>query len=125
MLLVQACHILQRKGKGSLEALQMLYGELVKYKNGEAPYDSPFPSGLSLVSWWRALELTTAGCLLRLVALHVAFILPHSADTERMFSLMGWYHSARRNRLGHASVTAMTKIKMYHGSKDSSVRYCL
>ncbi|KAK9804265.1 hypothetical protein WJX72_003935 [[Myrmecia] bisecta] len=39
-----------------------------------------------------------------------------------MFSLMGWYHSARRNRLGHESVTAMTKIKMYYGSRETSIR---
>ena len=43
-------------------------------------------------------------------------IKPHAADPEKTFSLMGWYHSARRSQLVFRTTTAMATIKMHHQS---------
>jgi hAT family C-terminal dimerisation region len=64
-----------------------------------------------LKSWWRQKfgqncdELCTLACML-------ADIVPHAASPERVFSMMGWYQSKRRNRLGIKTVQSMAAIKL-------------
>lgn len=41
-------------------------------------------------------------------------IVPHAADIERTFSMMGWYHSDIRNRMSAATTTAMTTIRTFY-----------
>ncbi|CAK0733669.1 hypothetical protein CVIRNUC_000313 [Coccomyxa viridis] len=61
----------------------------------------------------------------KLTIVHLAVFLydvvPHAATVERLFSLMGWYHNARRNRLGVDSTGSMTAIKTFYEQKPPCV----
>ncbi len=41
-------------------------------------------------------------------------IVPHSAEPERLFSLMGWYSSSRRCRSGVQTMAMMAAVKMHY-----------
>jgi hypothetical protein len=46
-------------------------------------------------------------------------IVPHSsAEPERVFRSVGWYHSKKRNQLSYQGTADMTKIKFLRQSRD-------
>ena len=53
------------------------------------------------------------------LAIFLYDIAPHAATVKRPFSLMGWYHSARRNRLGVDSTGSMSAIKTFYEQKPT------
>ncbi|DBA89268.1 TPA: hypothetical protein ACH3X1_016407 [Trebouxia sp. C0004] len=75
----------------------------------------------SLHDSWNSIQYTatSGGAPLQLPALatYIHNIKPHAADPEKTFSLMGFFHSARRNQLLNTTTTAMTAIKMHHTEK--------
>jgi len=49
---------------------------------------------------------------LRFIAEILLAIVPHAADVERIFSMLGWFHTKTRNRLATATVQNMAKVKL-------------
>ncbi len=81
-----------------------LVSEMQAYKSSSPPFHAPLGnmSTFQPILWWQSIDP-------RLTIVHLAIflyqIVPHAAITERLFSLMGWYHTERRNRLGVDSLT--------------------
>ena len=104
---------LMKKRKFGAEQCQNLITELQAYKSGSPPFNAPLGNVAVFQPklWWRAFDQN-------LTIVHLAIflyeIVPHAATVERLFSLMGWYHSDRRNRLGVDSTGAMTAIKTFY-----------
>jgi hypothetical protein len=92
-----------------------LSDQLKTYKASEEPFNDPADVDLAsfdLAGWWKlragqrnAAELVQIGRLL-------ADIVPHAAGPERLFSMMGWIHSNRRNSLHSVTVKCLSAIKM-------------
>lgn len=73
-------------------------------------------------TWW---ELFGQGSKeLSFIAKILLSIVPHAADVERVFSMLGWFHTKTRNRLLHSTVTNMAKVKLHHQSKVDSDKRC-
>lgn len=110
-----ALELLQKLRRGSPQNAKLLLAELALYKIGSPPYDVMWVKGMSLSMWWKAINVT--GCkLLVIIGRLLAAICPHAADVERLFSIMGWYHSDKRGALDYANVGQMSKIKLAYGS---------
>ena len=110
----------------SLEQCQSLITELQAYKTGSPPYNAPLGNLAAFQPklWWQSLDA-------RLIIVHLAVflydIVPHAATVERLFSIMGWYHSDSRNCLGVHSTGSMTSIKTFYEQKPprcACLGYC-
>lgn len=93
-----------------------LITQLMKFKNGEKPYDLPFAKDfMTPTLWWTTME-DAVGSELKTIAIKLLSITPHSAACERTFSVLGWIHSKARNRLQVEKLEAIGKIYMYNSS---------
>ena len=121
---IAAGELWQRRGKGPDEVQQLMSTDMLKYRLHEAPYTClPADGELSTLKlYWQGITMDSAGAQLPWLALFLLDIKPHAADPEKTFSLMGWYHSARRSQLASKTTTAMTMIKMHHNSKITKDR---
>jgi len=106
----------QNRHHGKSELTQLMSTDLEKYRLGDAPYSNlPVDGDLgTLQLWWRGLLADHPHIQLPLLALVLLDIKPHAADPEKTFSLMGWFHSARRSRMLSRTTTNLTMIKMHH-----------
>ncbi len=107
---------MQLRNYSALEC-QQLVSELQAYKSSSPPFNAKL-GNLSTFQpklWWQGIDA-------RLTVVHLAIflydIVPHAATVERLFSLMGWYHSDRRNRLGVNSTGSLTSIKTFYEQKS-------
>ncbi|DBA98330.1 TPA: hypothetical protein ACH3X1_001247 [Trebouxia sp. C0004] len=79
----------------------------------------------SLRGFWNGIQHTAAasGAPLQLPALAVRIhdMKPHAADPEKTLSLMGFFHTSRRNQLRSTTTTAMTAIRM-HYTQTNTIR---
>ena len=94
--------------------------ELMDYRAGLSPFNAPLGTGqFNAKNWWRSAAPQKVLCHL---ACFLFDITPHAATTERIFSLMGWYHDKTRNRLTVDATGKLTAIKTYY-EQDVPRRY--
>lgn len=95
-----------------------LMGDIKAYKIHDDPFDSMPVNGelATLKLYWKSIASSHPKVELPKLALLMLDIKPHAADPEKTFSLMGWYHSARRSQLLSSTTIAMATIKMHHQS---------
>ena len=112
-----------QKRKYTAVQCQDLVSELQAYKSSRPPFNAPL-GNLSTFQpklWWQGIDA-------RLTVVHFAIFLydmvPHAATVEHIFSLMGWYHSDRRNRLGVDSTGSLTAIKTFYEQKPPWCALC-
>ncbi len=74
-------------------------------------------------SWWCMIRDNTYGSCLQQIALRLLSITPHSVMPERLFSILNWQHSKRRNRSSPFTLEAIAKIHTFykHNSDNSQV----
>jgi hypothetical protein len=58
----------------------------------------------------------THGDCLQKIALRLLSITPHSVMPERLFSILDWQHSKRRNRLSAFTLESIAKIHTYYNN---------
>ena len=90
---------MMQKRKYTVVQCQDLVAELQAYKSSSPPFNAP------LGNVYLPAEAVVAGhrCQADYCAplrIYIYDIVSHAATAERLFSLMGWYQSDRRNRLG-------------------------
>lgn len=121
---MQAGELWQRRGKDPKQCQQLMSVDMLQYRLHQAPYASnPADGELSTLKlYWQGIIKDNEQAQLPWLALFILDIKPHAADPEKTFSLMGWYHSARRSQLASKTTTAMTMIKMHHNSKIAKDR---
>ena len=119
-----AGRVWQSNGNSRQQVTDLL-AELAKYRLGSRPFLGVMTDGglNSLHDFWNSIQYTatSSGAPLQLPALatYIHDIKPHAADPEKTFSLMGFFHSSRRNQLLNTTTTAMTAIKMHHTQKGN------
>ena len=62
----------------------------------------------------------THGDCLQNIALRLLSITPHSVMPERLFSVLDWQHSKRRNRLSPFTLESIAKIHTYYNNHSIS-----
>ena len=74
-------------------------------------------------AWWCMIRDNTHGSCLQQIALRFLSITPHSVMPERLFSILSWHHSKRRNRLSPFTLESIAKIHTFykHNSEDIQV----
>lgn len=101
-----------KRGHGKAEC-SALVNQLERYTVGAAPFDLPFTQHSDVKTWWKnvlANDATHSAALVDLA--HVLYdIVPHAANTERLFSVMGWFNAPRRSQQSVSSLYMMTAIK--------------
>lgn len=112
IVFLQAVGLWQKRGHNSGECRQLM-ASLQQYAVGSAPYDMPTPHPLDVRAWWGSVRSQDNAAIVGLAQL-LLDVVPHAADPERVFSAMGWFQSARRNRMGQEMLTMMTAVKQHH-----------
>lgn len=92
---MQAAEIMQGRKWGGRQAGQRLLNEIQKYAAGAEPYDAAYGGiGFDPKAWWANIQAPEAKEL-RSIALFMLELLPHTADTERAFSTLGYFEEQR------------------------------
>ena len=69
------------------------------YRNRDDPFDDPYVNNVSTpINWWKSVELKKGEDPIRKLALKMHSIIPHNANCERVFSILGWFLSKRRTK---------------------------
>jgi hypothetical protein len=69
-------------------------------------------------SWWSMIRDETHNNCLQKIALRLLSITPHSVMPERLFSVLDWQHSKRRNRLSPFTLENIAKIHTYYNNES-------
>ena len=124
---LDAAAIIWKNNRHGAAAIKALLSEIGKYRLGRRPFFGALATGdlSSLRDYWENIRIsqpstTTEGEQYQLPSLAriVHDIKPHAADPEKTFSLMSFYHTARRNQLLSKITSAMTAIKMHRSAND-------
>ena len=124
---LDAAAIIWKKNRHSAAEITNLLSEIGKYRLGRRPFLGALASGdlSSLRDYWENIRVSQpstaakeAQYQLPSLALIVHDIKPHAADPEKTFSLMSFFHTARRNQLLSRTTTTMTAIKMHYSAND-------
>jgi hypothetical protein len=84
---------------GGLNSSNLLLTQLGFYRNGDEPFDDPYVEGTSTpINWWISVEMKKGEDPIRKLALKMHGIMPHNANCERVFSILGWFLSKRRTK---------------------------
>ncbi|CAF1505024.1 unnamed protein product [Rotaria sordida] len=65
-------------------------------------------------SWWSMINDNTHKNSLSNISLRIFSITPHSVMPERLFSILDWHHTKRRNRLNPFTLEAIDKIHTFY-----------
>jgi hypothetical protein len=110
-LLLQAVEVMQKRGLNE-DACSRLVVQLLAYVQGEAPFHTECPLGMQVVDWFADRPDDSADVLKSPAALLYSFC-PHAADSERLFSLLGFYKEQRRTGLGVSTIGMMATVKLH------------
>ena len=64
--------------------------------------------------WWGRLKSTPGAQALADLAIFLGDIVPHTADTERLFSVLSWFDASRRNRMLSGTLLKMSLVRSHH-----------
>jgi hypothetical protein len=104
-----------QKRRYSQEQVQRLLTQLAQYQAYTSPFNkqSGGPSFSPRV-WWQTLPATLGTDMIQQLALLLLDVVPHSAATERTFSVTGFYHSKTRNRMTVGTTGKLAAIKLHY-----------
>lgn len=71
-------------------------------------------------AWWSMVKDQTHGGCLQKIALRLLSITPHSVLPERLFSILDWQHSKRRNRLSPFTLESIAKIHTQYNNPSTA-----
>ena len=110
---LQACTIMHNRRFGR-SALNDLIAQMQLYKAGMAPYDLQFGGeGFNAKAWWTSVT-TPSSTVLAALAQLLLDIVPHAAATERIFSMLGWFHTKFRNSLSVTNTDMMATTAQHY-----------
>jgi hypothetical protein len=100
----------------SEEQLREMMDQLGKYKAGLAPYNVPYGGeSFDVRAWWESIGQSDPRSLVLVqLALLLLDIVPHAADVERIFSMLGWFHGKHRSGLGVDNTGMMATIAQHY-----------
>lgn len=79
------------------ESYTELLTQMRNYKLKNDPYDMTYGVNDTPIGWWSTIEDNYD--YLQTLSLKLFYICPHSAASERVFSVLRWYYNQRRSRL--------------------------
>ncbi|GBB85484.1 hypothetical protein RclHR1_00120038 [Rhizophagus clarus] len=114
VIMREAINIWKNQCGGGKESSNYLLIQLGIYRNKEPPFDDPYVVGISTpINWWTSVELKKGEDPIRKLALRMHGIMPHNADCERVFSILGWFLSKRRTKINIKRLQAMAQMHSY------------
>ena len=85
-----AVNIWKNQCGGGKNSSNFLLIQFSLYRDKENPFDDPYIEGTSTpINWWTSVELRKEEDPIRKLALKMHSIMPHNADCERVFSILG------------------------------------
>ena len=104
---------------GDENSIFVLTSQLRKYWLNKTPYDLSYDIKTDTPTmWW--LTCCEKPLYLQTIALKLFSIVQHSANCERIFSVLRWFYGQRRTRLDPSRVSKMAKIHSYYISNAKS-----
>ena len=113
--------VIMHKRKYGKEQLEALVSAMLVYKAGAPPYDLQYGGeNFNVRAWWSAVRGNTSTELVNL-ALLLLDIVPHAAATERIFSMLGWFHSKLRTALGVELTDMLSTTRQHYMQQQPAV----
>ncbi|KAJ7586163.1 hypothetical protein C8J56DRAFT_1052524 [Mycena floridula] len=94
--------------KWSADEAKKLKQDIEDYYLGRAPFNGGKANGLD---WWRKLPISSKDHPLKKMAIIILSIVPHSAEVERLFSLLGGTQSAKQVNLTVRTFKNLGKLR--------------
>lgn len=101
------------------ESYTELLTQMRNYKLKNDPYDMNYGVNDTPIGWWLTIEDNYD--YLQTLSLKLFSICPHSAASERVFSVLRWYYNQRRSRLHTQTVENLTKMHCYYVSNSKKI----
>ena len=109
--------LLQQIGKGSMDNIHQFNLQCARYRQNLSPYNAPFFQSNGLSNWWSSLnqeqDQGNARNFIRM-GIRLASILPHAADVERLFSLLGLFNTPLRASISIQGLESSAKVRMFY-----------
>ena len=100
---------------GDEQAVLILISQMRKFWLKKSPYDLPYDITRDTPEiWW--MTCPEKPTYLQRIALKLLSIVPHSANCERIFSVLRWFYGQRRTKLSTNRISMMAKIHSYYVS---------
>ena len=110
--------LLQKIGYNTT-AVNCLIAQLRRYWLNKPPFDLGFDSLRDTpVTWWQT--CVEKPPFIQTIALNLLSIVPHSANCERIFSVLRWFFGQRRSRLDPNRISKMARIHSYYISNSKN-----
>nr|CAG8592574.1 13176_t:CDS:2 [Entrophospora candida] len=91
-----------------------------RYWLNKPPFDLGFDSLRDTpVTWWQT--CVEKPPFIQTIALNLLSIVPHSANCERIFSVLQWFFGQRRSRLDPNQISKMARIHSYYISNSKNL----
>jgi hypothetical protein len=113
--------VMSNRGRSS-EEIERLGQQLLCYYASASPFNQA-RGGVDFVPrlWWVTLVTNDKTDMLKALAVLLFDIVPHSAATERTFSIAGWMHSKTRNRMSVGTTGKLSTIKLHYNAQRPPV----
>jgi hypothetical protein len=100
---------------GDEQAILILISQMRKYWLKKSPYDLPYDIIRDTPEiWWMTCPEKPG--YLQQIGLKLLSIVSHSANCERIFSVLKWFYGQRRTKLSPNRISMMAKIYSYYVS---------
>lgn len=84
---------------GGRNSSDLLLVQLGLYRSKEEPFDIQYIDSINTpMNWWSSVDLKKGEDHIKKLAFKMHAIVPHNADCERIFSILGWYLGKRRTK---------------------------
>jgi len=110
--------LLQKIGYNTT-AVSCLIAQLCRYWLNKPPFDLGFDSLRDTpITWWQT--CVEKPPFIQTIALSLLSIVLHSANCERIFSVLRWFFGQRRSRLDPNQISKMARIHSYYISNSKN-----
>ena len=94
---------------GNEQSILVLVSQLRRYWLKKSPYDLPYDILRDTPEiWW--MTCPEKPTYLQRISLKLLSIVPHSANCERIFSVLRWFYGQRRTKLSATRISMIAKI---------------
>lgn len=105
--------ILKKNKHSKQKSGEVLVAQLRDYYTHQSPYSASYICNIDTpIKWWQTCEMKPP--YLQHLAIKLFSVSPHAASCERVWSVCGWIHGARRTNILVKNLDAIAQIHSYY-----------
>lgn len=111
--------ILKKNKHSKKKSGEVLIAQLRDYYMRQSPYNASYTCNIDTpIKWWQTCEMKPP--YLQNLAIKLFSVSPHAASCERVWSVCGWIHGARRTNISVKNLNAIAQIHSHYVVNNKS-----